>query len=689
MQTRNIRAERKTTGSNVPELLPNRPFVVYVANGLYDTLASGIAGNPFTTDDNGRVSITAPNGTYDLQVSASDGTFIRYPNETWADITEQSAAAVDAAAASAISEGNAVTAADRAESAAAIALQGRPVLPTTAAALSNGVIGVSGLVGGSGGTDGQFSLGITGGGGSNAVGYFIVAGGVVTSVHIKAAGYNYTSAPALSFAASAGLTGASATAVIGINIAPGYQFLTPSAVDGEAYIIWENVAGVAQDTLKRILDSETIMARLPRQVPPGELLEGGSNPPPFGKVDWATGYYLWWIDEFGIVHDPNADAQLAAIQAAIDASDLTAYKNVVALPGMDALTDPDSGDTDRTDADGTRRIAKLIRGDDPDYMLVVLTTDGVFIYIRVGQPADNYWLRYTWGWAVNSTQDTVQWTDTTLVQRVGNTWEFTELFFWVGGGIQDIVSSEATSGGNSIDTGTAAVAEFIGPGHGYEFKTRELLIYVDGVAVTAKKPARFLAREVHLSYQAHTFRPRTPFDPLTATVLATVDKNWTLSARNQMRARHRITVGAADWTGATYFPLITVPRDRPGYTVVDHGARDWDYAYIALPSGLTSGGGSEPQERNGVREMRYLGPHGGLTIRVGEPLRWSSAGYRRSDGALPLPMDTHAIKGLPDPDLKSYWTIGGTIVSVSGTDYNRFNAGDRIEREFSVFITKN
>lgn len=472
-------------------------------------------------------------------------------------------------------------------------------------------------------------------------------------------------------------------------VADGVAFKVKGSGDIAAYEFRRISAGAS--TLIASYPSSAIVNRISRAVPPGELLYDGSPTPIDGDVDYRTGYYFRWLDADGVWHDPAVDAQLAAMQAIISASDLSAYATV-AIPGMDALVDGKRYDVERTDDDGTKRIAKLIRGDDPDYLLVELTTENVFVYLRVGQPADNYWLRYSWGWAVGSgehPQDTVQWTDATLVVRDGSNWSFTDAFFFVGGGIQDIVSGEASSGGFSVDNGETVWPEYVGPGHGFEFKTRELQICVDGVAVPAKRPARFLAREVHLSYQAHTFRPRLPFDPLTATVLATVDKTWTVDPRQQLRGRHRITVGAADWTGFTYFPLFTVPRDRPGYTVHDRGTRDWDWSDIALPSGLDSGGGAEPQERLGVREMRYSGPHGGLAIRVGEPMRWSAAGYRRSNGTLPLAYDSHRIKGLPDPDVKSYWTLGGDLVNVAGTDYYRLNAGDRVEREFAVLINKN
>lgn len=80
---------------------------------------------------------------------------------------------------------------------------------------AQGVTSTTSLVGGSGGTNGTYMLGFSGGGGAGALGSFVVAGGAVTSISINSSGIGYTSAPALSFAACPGLTGASATAVLG------------------------------------------------------------------------------------------------------------------------------------------------------------------------------------------------------------------------------------------------------------------------------------------------------------------------------------------------------------------------------------------------------------------------------------------------------------------------------------------
>lgn len=136
------------------------------------------------------------------------------------------------------------------EAARDAALLSRGVFATTAKALSKGVVSTTGLVGGSGGTNGTFALAFSGGAGSGAAGVFTVAGGAVTSITITASGDSYTSAPAISFAASSGLTGASATAVIADNVSAGEWFSVPVSGTNDALILYENVSGTATERVR-------------------------------------------------------------------------------------------------------------------------------------------------------------------------------------------------------------------------------------------------------------------------------------------------------------------------------------------------------------------------------------------------------------------------------------------------------
>lgn len=149
--------------------------------------------------------------------------------------------------------------AERAEAARDAAVTGAfRTWPTTAAALGNGVRGVTSIVSGSGGANGTFAVAFSGGTQVIApVGVFTVAGGALVSVVITYPGYYSSGTPTLSFAASSGLTGASAVAQMAVNAPVNEYFVVPSPVLGEAGIIYQNVAGVAT-LIKRMPSSEFV-----------------------------------------------------------------------------------------------------------------------------------------------------------------------------------------------------------------------------------------------------------------------------------------------------------------------------------------------------------------------------------------------------------------------------------------------
>ncbi|WP_422096332.1 carboxypeptidase-like regulatory domain-containing protein [Variovorax sp.] len=253
--------------------------VTLVGGGLatiYSDNGSTVTANPLTTDANGYFEFYAPDGRYNINAAGKGGysdvliadTVVlaeqteTYRNQaqtfatnagTSAGAASTAKAGAEAAAAIAVPAAtNASTAATQASAAAAdagvardTALALQNFYQDTPAALSNGVAAVGSLVAGSGGTNGTFALGFTGGAGSGATGQFIVSGGSVSQVVMTSRGFGYTSAPTVSFSASAGLSGASAVAVISQNMTAGQRFSTPSDVAGETAIIWENVANVA------------------------------------------------------------------------------------------------------------------------------------------------------------------------------------------------------------------------------------------------------------------------------------------------------------------------------------------------------------------------------------------------------------------------------------------------------------
>ncbi len=136
------------------------------------------------------------------------------------------------------------------------ALLSRGLWQTTAQGIGQGVAGIASLVAGSGGANGTFALAFSGGTQVIAPkGYFVVAGGVVTQVVITYAGHYSAGTPTLSFAASAGLTGASATAVMGANTPVDAYFSVPVAGSNDSLILYKVTTGPVATEITRYLSS--------------------------------------------------------------------------------------------------------------------------------------------------------------------------------------------------------------------------------------------------------------------------------------------------------------------------------------------------------------------------------------------------------------------------------------------------
>ena len=175
----------------------------------------------------------------------------------WSAITQAQYEAViqaadDAAASDASAAASAASAAASAASALDIAVSGSGrEWPTTEAGIGQGIAGVTSIVAGSGGTDGTFALAFSGGTQELApVGVFTVTGGALVSIVITYPGYYSAGTPTLSFAASGGLTGASAVAQMAANTPDNGYFSVPSILPDEAAIIYKNVAGVATEVVR-------------------------------------------------------------------------------------------------------------------------------------------------------------------------------------------------------------------------------------------------------------------------------------------------------------------------------------------------------------------------------------------------------------------------------------------------------
>ena len=142
---------------------------------------------------------------------------------------------------------SALIAKNAAEAARDIAQLSSGIYATTAAGIGNGVAGTSGLVSGSGGTNGTFALAFSGGTQVIApTGYFVVASGAVTQVVITYKGYYSAGTPTISFSASSGLTGASVTAVMAANTPINQYFSVPQSSPSDImFDLYKNNAGVA------------------------------------------------------------------------------------------------------------------------------------------------------------------------------------------------------------------------------------------------------------------------------------------------------------------------------------------------------------------------------------------------------------------------------------------------------------
>jgi hypothetical protein len=157
------------------------------------------------------------------------------------------------------------------------AAHGGDLFPDTTAGLSNGAVAILAVTAGSGGTNGTFDAAITGGGGTGMAIRFVVAGGGVTQATILNPGINYTGAPAISLAASAGLGGGAAiTVTLGARNSVGEYFSTPGT-NGAAFNVYRVDAGPVATFIKPIwgtdpADPQTlklVQARYDRQINAG------------------------------------------------------------------------------------------------------------------------------------------------------------------------------------------------------------------------------------------------------------------------------------------------------------------------------------------------------------------------------------------------------------------------------------
>ena len=197
--------------------------------------------------------------------------------------------------------------------------------PSTSAALSSGVVGVAVSANGTGGTNGTFDLAFSGGGGTGAAGRFTVAGGAIvpSSIVIRSTGSGYTSAPTVSFAASSGLTGATATATTAVNAPPGSYFAVPGSTADVLYSLFTNTAGSATS----LGSAPTTAALRPIQT----QLVGLASPAATGSTTSAD-------NAFCISTPALADSVITGMTVAVTAAQ-RALVEVATLNGDNTLTE--------------------------------------------------------------------------------------------------------------------------------------------------------------------------------------------------------------------------------------------------------------------------------------------------------------------------------------------------------------
>ena len=162
--------------------------------------------------------------------------------------TASAASAAAAAASETAASGYASSAAAQAAAAQVSSATSGVYASTAASNVPRGATGTGAITGGSGGTNGTFALAFTGGNFSvNPTGTFTVSGGAVTAISITGAGLYIgasPTAPTLSFAASSGLTGASAALTVDFLITSGRYYWVLSS-DATYMLLYQNVSGTA------------------------------------------------------------------------------------------------------------------------------------------------------------------------------------------------------------------------------------------------------------------------------------------------------------------------------------------------------------------------------------------------------------------------------------------------------------
>ncbi|MCV3209241.1 hypothetical protein OHD62_23800 [Mesorhizobium sp. YC-39] len=304
-------------------------------------------------------------------------------------------------------------------------LHGKGIFPTVATAIGLGVVGSGAITAGASGTNGTFDLAFAGGTGSGAAGRFVVAGGALTQILITAPG-SYTVAPSFSFAASAGLTGASAAVVLGRNVDVGEYFWTEVSA-GVLGLHNVTVGPAAVDTGIRAATAALIALIDSRTVGPTPLTGAGGV---------ASGNVYYWPGSLAAV-----DEYVSALPVAMSA-----------LGTLRVVVSKVEGDGSLSDAGVPTQLVSAPAG--------VSTISGLDIYKPAGcvvgvQPAAGGSLYFTTGTIPNGE---ARWhTSTIPTSHTAKTITTNNGVQW-----QAVLVGEITAKARRADGSVAAIVETVG-----------------------------------------------------------------------------------------------------------------------------------------------------------------------------------------------------------------------------------
>jgi len=258
----------------------------------------------------------------------------------------------------------------------------------------------------------------------------------------------------------------------------------------------------------------------------------------------------------------------------------------------------------------------------------------------------------------------------------------------LGGGASDVVWIESSDGSSkSIDYPAQTVAEsFIGStAHGDEYPANMSvsggsavpLILVDGISYDPAARARVVGREFRMIQKSTLLRGRSPAQVNgTDTPWASQVKTWVLTSNGGMNFTLDATT-SEQFTGSVYAPLLTTQ------TMFNAGWRD-DGKSMLIPTDYDSA--AIANDVSGIRSflMRSTS-HGSVEVSVSDPEIYASGEYPYGTRTEPG-YDSHLMR-VTGGYHKHYWTLGGALVNVGGTDYPRLSSGTRLRRSYKMKFT--